>query len=90
MSSFSSNFLVVDTFTVIAMCYIESISFASKEDLTVDKLSGDCTFSVRTISGKEYKVSALAQAGYIVGTDIEQWAQSIYDRWKYILIKRFL
>lgn len=71
---------------IIPLKFIESFGpNISSADQVVDKLKDDFSFTIVTISGKEYTVSskevAAAIGSYESPTAI---AQAVYDKWKHI------
>lgn len=86
---FVEDFLRIGKDTVIAIKYIESITYPSGEDLTADKLKDDLHLTVIMTSGKEYNVSVKGQI-YDYSeppqpSSISQLKDEIYFRWRRIL-----
>jgi len=57
MSVFHGHSLVSIKEEIILLKFIESMCFLQEEDALVDKLKGDISLVVRTISGREHIVS---------------------------------
>ncbi len=86
MSGYGHYSIFAEEGDIIPFKFIESMRFIGlPEDETVDKLKGDVSVSIRTISGKEYTISmnALQKAvgGRVGGNDL---ARAIYDKWLWI------
>lgn len=71
---------------IVPLKFIESFGpMSSSEDQVVDKLKDDFSFTIVTVSGKEYTVSS-KEVAVIIGSDKPPTlvAQAIYDKWKHI------
>jgi len=86
MSLYGDHSIYTDEGEIIPFKFIESMRFhGTTEDATVDKLKGDVSVSIRTISGKEYTISMIALHNTIGGTVSGNiLARAIYDKWIWI------
>lgn len=86
---FQSSFLIANDNTLIALQFVESITFPTGEDLTVAKLKDDYEMDIVMCSGREYRISTRAQFdddNWIIdrtGYEVARFA--IVDKWKHIL-----
>ncbi len=87
MSVYQPSTLVTADKSIVALRHIESITFLQdQEEMVVDKLRGDVTIKVRTISGMESIISMQEQRsvygnGYKITEDMKQLREDIFDRW---------
>jgi hypothetical protein len=87
MSVYQPATLVTADKTVVALRHIESITFLQdEEEMVVDKLKGDVTIRIRTISGMESVISMREQKSvygnsYKITEDMKQLREDIFDRW---------
>jgi len=82
---FSGHAFLAETGEVILLKFVESMRLRNEEDEIIDKLKGDVSFVVRTISGREYIVSMNTVHGQIGGAvKGEHLAAAIYDKWMWI------
>lgn len=95
---YSSDVISTDSGAVVSIRSIESFNFGiTPEDKVISKLKGDYSFTIRTVSGAEYEVTALKSferlfrsppyfketlSDYETGQTI---AQMMYDRWLWFL-----
>jgi hypothetical protein len=84
MTTYNGISLPTETGEVVLLKFIESMHFRKGEDATVDKLKGDLTLSIRTISGKEYVVSLTTVQRHDMGPDIVSLAEAIFEKWTWI------
>ena len=70
----------------VLLKFVESFSFdKGSEELVIDKLMDDFCFTIRTVSGQEYRISTKLTAKVIGGGGtIPEIAQSVFDKWKHI------
>jgi len=71
----------------ILLKFVEAVIFErDSEGAVIDKLKDDFCFKVRTISGKEYDISARHVICKIqtIGYEPNEIAQSIYEKWLWI------
>jgi len=79
---------------IVALKYIESISMSydSSEENTVEKLKGDMHFIVRTISGREYRISMKTQYEifdkYKLPEDPREMRQCIFEKWCHMMAQQ--
>lgn len=86
MSTFHGHSLPTVGGDTVLLKFIESIRIRDDEDMVVDKLKGDVTLSIRTISGKEHVVSinmvwASLGGGVLTGKEL---AKEICEKWLWI------
>jgi hypothetical protein len=86
MSIYHKDVIYIAPNETILLKFVESFSFgADSEQDVVDKLKDDYCFYVRTISGKEYTVSAkLMQETIKYTMPHKEFAQSVYSKWLWI------
>jgi len=91
MATYQPPFLIVEDGTCIAIKYIESLRYTQDtEDQVIDRLSNDAKFDIRTVSGKEYRISAKLQMDefgtqYSMTTDPEELREEISNKWFYYI-----
>ena len=70
----------------VLLKFVESFCFdKGSEEMVIDKLMDDFCFSIRTVSGQEYRISTKLIAGSTGGGGtIPQIAQAIFNKWKFI------
>lgn len=70
----------------VLLKFVESFCFdKGSEELVIDKLMDDFCFSIRTVSGQEYRISTKLIAEMVGGGGtIPDVAQSVFDKWKFI------
>ena len=87
MAVYPKEVIFIEPNQVIHLKYVESFSFDNTEiTKTFNTLKDDCTFSIRTVSGKEYEISSkfiLTKMDLKTYTP-EDLAMSIYDKWVWI------
>lgn len=84
---YHKNVIYTTCGATVLLKFVESFIFdKTSEDLVIDKLMDDFCFSIRTISGQEYRISTKLIAGYIGGGGgiIAEIAQSVFDKWNFI------
>lgn len=73
--------------SVVLLKFVESFVYGTNpEDVVIDKLKDDIVFTLRTISGHTYTISARTiqkQVGSDGGT-LADLTQAIFDKWKHI------
>ena len=88
MALYHCDVIYITPNETVLLKFIESFSFGvDPEQDVVDKLKDDFCFNVRTISGKEYTVSAkfiYVAHGYSSPIPPKEFAQMIYNRWLWI------
>jgi hypothetical protein len=90
-SAYRPYALVSNEGTIVALMHVESISQASKgEEAVVDKLKGDLTFNVTTVSGKIHTISmrrlvAAYKKDCHFDEDMHETYLAILDRWIHLL-----
>lgn len=70
----------------VLLKFVESFSFDDgSEELVIDRLMDDFCFSIRTVSGKDYRISTKVIAE-ILGdaASLPEIAQGAFDKWKFI------
>lgn len=87
MPAYTSDVIYAPGNVVIHLKFVESFIFDQEEneDAVIDKLKNNYTFTVRTVSGKEYNISTdyVRVCAGIVGTPTEI-ATCIYEKWFWI------
>ena len=84
MASFPANVLPTTCGQIIRIDRIESMSFIREdEDGVVDILRADWIFSVITMTGNKYDVSALEVIEWLKDSEItpKDLVQAIFDKW---------
>ncbi len=90
-SSYRPNALVASDGTIVALKHVESISQCGEdEDAVVDKLKGDLTFVVTTLSGTMHTISVnrLVRAykkECSFDSDMHDTYLAVLDRWIHLL-----
>lgn len=91
---FKSSVVVTDDNWAIPFIHIECMKmYRSSEDETVDKLKGDATIDIHTISGRQYTISMLKQISSLpksmnITTNIFTLREAIFNRWLYMKNKQ--
>lgn len=86
MSVYNSHSIVTVEGDIVLLKFIESVRVREDEELIVDKLKGDVTLMVRTISGREHLVSMKTLwesvgGGSLHGKDL---AVAVCEKWLWI------
>ena len=82
---FANHAVITATGEVIPFKFIESMRIRNEESEIVDKLKGDVSIEIRTLSGKEYTISTNNVHQNLGGTATgKNLAQSIFDKWIWI------
>jgi hypothetical protein len=82
---------VDDDRQAIALKFVESITLDidDTESLVVERLKGDRHLIFKMTSGKEYRISMLAQVRcftkYTLPSDPKEMQQCIFDKWYHII-----
>jgi hypothetical protein len=91
-SAYRPQVLIANNGTIISLKYVESISQVSKEgeDAVVNKLKGDVTFDVTTVSGARYTISiSHIVKAYIKECSFDDDKNDVYlailERWIHLL-----
>jgi hypothetical protein len=90
-SAYRPYALVTNDGTIVALMHIESISQASRgEEAVVDKLKGDLTFNVTTVSGYIHTISikrlvAAYKKDCRFDDDMHETYLAILERWIHLL-----
>lgn len=83
---YHNNVIYTTCGATVLLKFVESFIFdKDSESLVINKLMDDFCFSIRTVSGQEYRISTKLIANNMGGGGtIPEVAQSVFDKWKFI------
>ena len=83
MAAYNHHYISTETGEIIPLKFVESMRLRDAEEEVVDKLKGDVSIMIRTVSGKDYIISMNTYHKMYNQTN-DDLAVSIYDKWLWI------
>lgn len=87
MAGYPREVLYTDSGDTIHLKFIESFTFErDSESLVIDKLKDDFQFGIRSVSGKDYTISAKYISSRLEDTSVtpREMTIMIYEKWIWI------